>query len=194
MTLSQQIRRDDTIRTLNNEYLTLPSNLYVRVARLPADPAFPFANNVWTTLSFTAAGEEFDTGFTPDSPGTNAGAGRNYRMTNTTGYAAGMWDVLTPTLLTAVKTGTHIIEGCIQFPTAAGQRGLRITHSVAGVIVMDFRNATGGQFGTTMHLCVPYWMKIGETVILEAFQNSGGVLNTGQFTDYCPTFAMARVP
>ena len=215
MTLSQQIRRDDTIRTLNNEYLTLPSNLGVRMTRESVQAIgvagggwYPSPTN-WTAIIWTAAGEMWDTGYTPAVPGANHTPllDRDYRMAPTTAVS-GMWDSTNPTQIRAVKDGHHAVFGSF-FITSTSQvvrligisicTNAAIVGWVAGAsipIKTDVRLIIDAQITGYSPLIISdsIWLKAGEYVELYAFHSHNAALNIIASPYDTPALTVVRVP
>lgn len=110
-----------------------------------------------------------------------------------------MWDpAVFVSRLTINTPGLYDIRATATFASnATGLRRVRILlngdTSTGKTIASDTRNAANGQ-STRLGCGRLYWLKKGDFVVMEVFQNSGGLLNlVGKATDDNTAFTAARI-
>lgn len=159
-------------RLLTTHFIPRPANLGARVYR-STDQSHNNTGN-WVFVSFDT--ERVDTG-----------------ITNT--YTSGIWDVATPTRLTAVKAGWHHIWGGISFAaSAAGTiRAVSFRLNAATYIAVDSAINLAATV-INMDVSTLWWMDVGDYVELGGFQDTGGNLNMPTLSAYSLEFAMVRIP
>lgn len=103
--------------------------------------------------------------------------------------------VTNPTRITipAGGGGVYEIAGGVAFAAnATGLRGLTVKLNGATIIAVDFRATYGGE--VYLSIATQYLLVAGDYIQLEAYQSSGGNLNTVVAAAYSPEFRACRRP
>lgn len=169
------------IRKLYTWFIPRPANTFARVYSDETENLIP--DSSWTTVEFDT--ERWDTGANSS-------------------YANGFWDSGTPTRLTAPVSGNYIITGHVEFASGeiadGSERGIRIRHArSAAVTTIAWHShppVPAGQSSATtrMSIATAFWMRAGDYVILQVYQDSGGALTINALEAYSPEFTISRVP
>lgn len=89
-----------------------------------------------------------------------------------------MWDASSPDRLTVRRAGTYQVDAICSFvPHATGARGCRVIRNNVGVTFT--RSINAGGLSTALQVNATVECRPGDYFYLEAYQNSGGDLDTG---------------